>query len=157
MDLKTCSRCHEAKTLSSFSVKRDKLNAQCKNCVSIYGKQYRAQNQEKEKLRHKQHWEQYKGTNAQRQVNKNKCKRYQQNHLHKFREYEARRRATQNNATPLWVDVDELKQIYSNCPIGYEVDHIVPISHLNVCGLHIPNNLQYLPRSENRSKSNKFQ
>lgn len=51
---------------------------------------------------------------------------------------------------------EELQKIYRNCPVGNQVDHIIPLLHYEVCGLHVPWNLQYLPVAENASKSNKF-
>ena len=39
---------------------------------------------------------------------------------------------------------------YTNCPKGYEVDHIIPISR---GGLHILENLRYLTKSENRRRN----
>ena len=68
----------------------------------------------------------------------------------------AKRRASQKRATPTWVNVQQLKTIYVNCPIGHVVDHIIPLTHDKVCGLHVPWNLQYLTPSENSAKSNKF-
>lgn len=40
--------------------------------------------------------------------------------------------------------------------LGLEVDHIIPITHERVCGLHVPENLQMLTRTQNAMKSNKF-
>lgn len=68
----------------------------------------------------------------------------------------AKRRALIANATPNWVDMEEIKKIYQNCPPGYHVDHIMPLNHPLLCGLHVPWNLQYLPAKENLRKSNKL-
>lgn len=70
--------------------------------------------------------------------------------------YTAVRRANKIKATPSWANLDKIKEIYSNCPEGYHVDHIIPLQGVNVCGLHVETNLQYLPATENLSKNNKF-
>lgn len=66
------------------------------------------------------------------------------------------------DATPPWVDMRAIREIYRNCPDGFHVDHIIPLRGITpdgwkVCGLHVPWNLQYLPAKENRVKSNKVQ
>ena len=62
---------------------------------------------------------------------------------------------TKRNAqTPPDADRDLMQKIYEECPDGYEVDHIIPISK---GGLHHQDNLQYLTISENRRKSNKLE
>lgn len=47
---------------------------------------------------------------------------------------------------------DKIKEIYLNCPSGFEVDHVVPLSK---GGLHHEDNLQYLTVAANRSKGNR--
>jgi len=65
------------------------------------------------------------------------------------REYTARYSAKKKNQTPSNADLKAIKEFYLNCPVGHEVDHIMPISR---GGLHSLENLQYLTISENRKK-----
>lgn len=51
---------------------------------------------------------------------------------------------------------DGIKAFYEKCPSGYEVDHIIPLTHPLVSGLHCISNLQYLTTLENRRKFNKW-
>ena len=66
--------------------------------------------------------------------------------------YSRKRRVRQ--ATPPWVDLDAIRDFYFFCPEGYHVDHIIPINHPRISGLHILWNLQYLPGADNLLKSN---
>ena len=72
------------------------------------------------------------------------------------RSIDAKYRASKLQRTPKWADLKAIRQFYANCPKGYEVDHIVPLQGVNVSGFHVLNNLQYLTKSENSSKSNKY-
>lgn len=58
--------------------------------------------------------------------------------------------------TPAWADLDAIAAFYRGVPEGHHVDHIVPLLGKNVSGLHVLNNLQYLPKRENCSKNNRF-
>lgn len=71
--------------------------------------------------------------------------------------HNAERRKGIKQATPSWADKTALKQIYLDCPAGYHVDHVIPLRGKLVSGLHVPENLQYLPAKENRMKKNKYE
>lgn len=60
------------------------------------------------------------------------------------------------NRKPKWLKNSEFIEFYSNCPKDYEVDHIIPLNHKDISGLHVPWNLQYLSKKENNRKSNYF-
>lgn len=75
----------------------------------------------------------------------------------------ARRRAAMFNATPVWADPGKIAAVYVEAKAMTEmlgepwhVDHIFPLCGRQVSGLHVHQNLQILPGSENARKSNKL-
>ena len=58
--------------------------------------------------------------------------------------------------TPAWADLNAIKAVYKNCPLGMHVDHIIPLRGKTVSGLHVHYNLQYLTPTENFRKQNKL-
>jgi len=81
----------------------------------------------------------------------------------RIREWNGTRRAQQRQAMPVWADRKAIAAIYKQASeawkqtgIAHHVDHIVPLSHKYVCGLHVPANLQVLTGKENMEKRNKF-
>jgi hypothetical protein len=69
--------------------------------------------------------------------------------------HQANRRALKKKLTPKNHETLELlRLIYLNCPKGYHVDHIIPLTE---GGFHHPGNLQYLPAIINMKKGNNKQ
>lgn len=101
--------------------------------------------------------------------NSEDIKRKSSEHKHlnrdRYNALSAKRNAQKLNATPKWLTKDQLEeindfyimakmfQIYTG--LKYHVDHIIPLQGLDVCGLHVPWNLQILEASENISKGNR--
>jgi hypothetical protein len=70
--------------------------------------------------------------------------------------------AQQIRATPPWADLAEIRKIYilaaeisQATGVPHHVDHIMPLKHPKLCGLHVSWNLQVLPAVVNIRKSNK--
>ena len=78
----------------------------------------------------------------------------------------AKRKANKLRATPSWITQEQIRQmaaIYANAKrreamtgVDWHVDHVVPLQGKNVCGLHVPWNLQLLSAEENLKKGNKL-
>lgn len=130
--MKECRVCKETKPLVDYYTR----GARCKACCVLAAKQWKANN----RVRALEH---------QRVSNKN---RQEERRL----ECNVRRKRVKN-ATPEWSDLEEIKYIYKLASQrNLVVDHIVPLKHDLVCGLHVPENLRCVPVALNASKSNKF-
>lgn len=82
---------------------------------------------------------------------------------HVLRHHNALRKKRIQRATPSWADIEAIKAVYAQAEqlsgktgVLHHVDHIVPITGKNVCGLHVHWNLRPLPWRDNLSKKNKF-
>lgn len=178
-----CKKCKEEKNEESFYFRKDtgKYRPECKQCWNINVLAWKKNNKDlvrkyvrksckkaydacpekyKEKTRKKraQNPDRYKEI-----VNKSNKKRYYENY--------AQERARLNNlsasrrsAVPKWLTAiqkamiqefyDLAKARETQTGVKYHVDHIIPINGENICGLHVPWNLQILTASDNCSKKN---
>jgi 5-methylcytosine-specific restriction endonuclease McrA len=76
------------------------------------------------------------------------------------------RKRRHRNATPKWITAEQkqaMRELYLSAQRltkltgeRYVVDHIVPLINPDVCGLHVPWNLQVMTQEENLKKSNKL-
>lgn len=79
----------------------------------------------------------------------------------------ARRKRTTaiDNATPPWLSkkqraeieglYEEARRLTISTRERYEVDHIVPLHHPSVCGLHVPWNMRVVSKNDNNRKGNR--
>jgi hypothetical protein len=67
-----------------------------------------------------------------------------------------KRQADKLQRTPAWADLSAIRKFYEDCPVGFVVDHIIPLRGKFVSGLHVLENLQYLTPLANLEKGNRF-
>ena len=152
--MKTCFKCGENKPIVEFhknkGMKDGRLN-KCRTCVFDAVKKWRVKNPEARAI-------EYRKKKAKDPVLYNA----------KHAAAQSKRRKTIKNAQPSWASQQYIEDLYVNAAeanaifksVGvkpdFEIDHIVPLQHSKVCGLHVEHNLQILRAKENRTKSNTF-
>ena len=146
--MKECRVCKDVKPVTEYykqARNRDGLFHECKKCCTQRRREYYAANPEKQKIKNRIAYE--------------KNKRY---YIDKGYLYNKRRRG----AMPPWLNEDHkfmLEEIYElrdlrtqATGVVHHVDHIVPLRGAEVCGLHVPWNLQVIPASANIRKGNSY-
>jgi hypothetical protein len=172
--MKICRVCKLSKPFSEFhkdNYRKDGLQNKCISCE----RQYQIDNQNHLKEYRSQYYE------SNKQHEQDRHKKYRQEHIEFYRNYDKKyvklnpgkknfltrkRRLTRIKATPKWLTSEQLAEIewfyttakelqwLSEEPL--EVDHIIPLNGKNVCGLHVPWNLQIIPKGLNCRKKNKL-
>lgn len=125
-----------------------------------YNKKWSALNYEKQSPLQKE----WRKANPERQ--KKYRKQWRKTNKNLVYAYNAKRRANKLKAIPPWLSPEHHKEIalcYEEAQAlrlytgqEYHVDHIVPLQGKNVCGLHVPWNLQVILARDNLSKGNKY-
>lgn len=83
-----------------------------------------------------------------------------------YKAHNSVRKRRHRNATPKWLTEEDklvIRKLYLEAMrltkltgVRYVVDHKYPLISDEVCGLHVPNNLQIMTQDENLRKSNKL-
>lgn len=167
--LKECNTCKELLPYDMFNKSKkhsDGHNHKCRSCVQEYNREWRDKNRDailaKEKeWRDKNREEIARKHKEWRHKNPEKIRaiqrRYYDNIRAKRRAWWAKYNAAKLERTPPWADLETIERFYEGCPEGYHVDHIIPLQGETVSGLHVLDNLQYLPAEENLRKGNKYE
>lgn len=162
--VKICSRCKLSLPKSCFGLNRakaDGVTAYCKACTRARANAKYANNEEYREAkraktaRHNRTVRQDPKVGDQHRL---ASKLWQSNNPGYGREAQARKKAYLKQRVPGWSEKKEIAKFYRSCPVGHEVDHIVPLigDRYGVCGLHVLANLQYLTVKQNSEKSNKW-
>ena len=176
--MRTCNKCKKLLELESFhKVKSFPLGRAytCKECARDRSRSWNLENKSRKAETNRKHYlenrESYldrvkKSTwakdNKERIRELSKIRYNSNNGASRVAYYRNKRR----NATPSWLTFCQKKEMENFYWLAkdlhlvtgefYDVDHIVPINGKDICGLHVPWNLQILPKDLNISKSNKF-
>ena len=153
--VKLCTHCNQERSLDDFHAGTSTFGKKSQ-CIACCSRHYDPVKARDARRRHQQNnREEYRRRNSE----------YDKTHKAERAARENFRRAQKLLATPKWLtqtQLDEMVQLYklreqlsSEKGIMYHVDHIIPLINEDVCGLHVPWNLQVIPAVDNMKKGNR--
>lgn len=160
----TCVKCHRMCSKQSYAKNPEQTKSQAKKWYTdnkdravIRSKDYYQGNKEQIKNNSKTYYHKNKTDPLFQEKSFIARKQWRKNNGGLMVHYNRLRRKHINERTPCWVDLEQIKFFYECCPKGCHVDHKIPLQGKNISGLHVVENLQWLPSNQNLSKSNKYE
>lgn len=162
---KVCSSCKQSKSLENFSIcikSKSGLQFKCNSCASKYHNKNKDQINERHRKRYQETKDKIientaKWAKTNKELMRQYSKKWRNNNKDKVNANKAERRAKKKTASPIWADRQKILLIYQKArQYNFHVDHIVPISSDQVCGLHCEDNLQLLSSELNLLKGNRY-
>lgn len=162
-----CRSCHKTR----YTIYYLKNKSEVINRVKLYIENHKEKKRASDKAwyynnKNKQFPIKRKLSESGRKKHNERNKRYANKNKPALAAKTAKYRCSKLKATPKWLtefDLDYIKHIYMQSfmlqkldGINRNVDHIVPLQGVDVCGLHVPWNLQIMNSYDNKVKSNKF-
>jgi len=152
---KPCKRGHVSNRLVS--------GRSCIECQLTNSKDWYKDNKNRN-LKNGQNWRK-SNKNRARAIGRKSCKIWRDNNKALNRAYSAKYYISKTQAIPSWYEFEKSliediyikrKELSDLTDTVYHVDHIIPLNHPLVCGLHTINNLQIITATENMIKNNKY-
>lgn len=164
-DTKTCNACGITKPFDDFGYrqagKKMYLRTRCKPCRAEEVRLARQKNPEEYRARANATRAAYFAKYPEKQRDKKLKYRANQPGMYEVKRFKSKMKFKE--AMPAWADKKVMAAFYAVAiarRAGGEdvtVDHVIPLNHDLVCGLHNEFNLQYLTFDENVAKSNSFE
>lgn len=173
--MKTCRRCQKEKATTEYRADpryKDGLASWCSECFRANNSRWAKENRERLTAK-AANWRaenpgtlrdinlRFKAANRERLAEQHAA--WAKANRGKRNATSAAYKASKLRATPPWADLDKIRMIYeaaarlqAETGLRLHVDHIVPLQHDSVCGLHCEANLRIILGSENESKRNNW-